>query len=90
MSSSLELHKEMIKLDLLQPEIEAKNVREYYENATRQFGTNNTALWLEYIEFEKKYGDGKKIDNIYQRALRTLDRSLTYTFMADYSLITAR
>lgn len=80
----------MISLELVQPETVPKHVRQPYEMAIRQFGTNNTSIWIDYIKYEMKHGDPKKASDIHERAVKTLDRSLTYSFIADYSLIAAK
>ncbi|XP_012523269.1 U3 small nucleolar RNA-associated protein 6 homolog [Monomorium pharaonis] len=89
-STSMDFHKKMITLELVQPETQPKYVRQPYEMATQQFGTNNTSIWIEYIKYEMKHGDPKRASDIHERAVKTLDRSLTYSFIADYSLIAAK
>ncbi|XP_011883955.1 PREDICTED: U3 small nucleolar RNA-associated protein 6 homolog, partial [Vollenhovia emeryi] len=88
--TSLDFHKKMIALELMQPETMPKYVRRPYDIATMEFGTNDTAIWIDYIKYEMKHGDPKKASNIHQQAVKTLDRSLAYSFLADYSLIAAK
>lgn len=80
----------MITLELVQPETVLKYVRRHYDRATLQFGTNNTSLWIDYIKYEMQHGDPKRVSEIYERAVKTLDGSLTYSFIKDYSLIAAK
>ncbi|XP_070150082.1 U3 small nucleolar RNA-associated protein 6 homolog [Polyergus mexicanus] len=88
--NSLEFHKKMATLEYIQPKVSLKHARRPYEVATQHFGTNNTSVWMDYINFEMKHGDPKKVGDIYERAVKMLDRNLTYSFIADYSLIVAK
>lgn len=85
----LELHKKMIELELMQPNILLKNVRKCYEMSTLQFGRNNTSVWINYITFEMKHGDPKKVGELHVRAVKSLEPALTDSFIAEYSLIKA-
>lgn len=86
---STELHKKMAALELMQPEISLKNARRPHEMSTVQFGKNNTKVWIDYIVFEMKYGDPKKVGEIHRRAVKTLDSALTDSFISEYTLIKA-
>lgn len=88
--NSLEFHKKMATLEYIQPKVSLKHARRPYEVTTQHFGTNNTSVWMDYINFEMKHGDPKKVGDIYERAVKMLDRNLTYSFIADYSLIIAK
>ncbi|XP_018057708.1 PREDICTED: U3 small nucleolar RNA-associated protein 6 homolog isoform X3 [Atta colombica] len=88
--TSLEFHKKMISLELIQPEIMSKYVRRPYEMAIMHFGTHDTSIWLDYIKYEMQYGEPKKASDIHERAVKTLDSSLTYSFIRDYGLIMAK
>nr|XP_003705650.1 PREDICTED: U3 small nucleolar RNA-associated protein 6 homolog [Megachile rotundata] len=85
----LELHKKMIELELMQPNILLKNIRKCYDMSTLQFGRNNTSVWINYITFEMKHGDPKKVGEIHVRAVKTLEPALTDSFITEYSLIKA-
>lgn len=85
--TSLEFHKKMIALELVQLDILPKYVRRPYENAILQFGKDNKSIWIDYIKYEMKHGDPKRTSYIYERAIRTLDRNLNYSFLAEYSKI---
>jgi len=80
----------MISLELIQPEIMSKYVRRPYEMAIMHFGTHDTSIWLDYIKYEMQYGEPKKASDIHERAVKTLDSSLTYSFIRDYGLIMAK
>ena len=86
----LELHKKMIELELMQPEISVKHVRKYNEMSTLQFGKNDTSIWIDYIMFEMKHGDPKKVGELHGRAVKTLEPKLTDSFISEYSLIKAK
>lgn len=86
----LELHKKMIELELMQPEISLKHVRKYNEMSTLQFGKNDISIWIDYITFEMKYGDPKKVGELHGRAVKTLEPKLTDSFISEYSLIKAK
>lgn len=86
---SIELHKKMIELELMQPEISLKHTRKCYEMSMLQFGRNNTNVWIDYITFEMKYGDPKKVGELHRRAVKTLEPELTDSFISEYSLIKA-
>ncbi|XP_011686887.1 PREDICTED: U3 small nucleolar RNA-associated protein 6 homolog [Wasmannia auropunctata] len=88
--TSLDFHKKMITLELVQPETLPKYVRRPYEKAMMHFGTKDTSIWIDYIKYEMKHGDPKRASDIHERAVKTLDRSLTYSFLQDYSLIAAK
>ncbi|XP_035731894.1 U3 small nucleolar RNA-associated protein 6 homolog [Vespa mandarinia] len=85
----LELHKKMAELELIQPEVVLKYARRPHEMAALQFGKNNTKVWIDYIIFEMKHGDPKKIGEIHRRAVKTLEAPLTDTFISEYALIKA-
>lgn len=80
----------MAALELMQPTISLKHARRPYEMATLQFGNNNTSVWMDHIMFEMKHGDPKKVGEIHSRAVKTLERSLTHSFLTDYSLVIAK
>ncbi|CAK9829319.1 U3 small nucleolar RNA-associated protein 6 homolog [Anthophora retusa] len=86
---SLELHRKMMELELMQPEVSLKHIRKCNEMSTLQFGKNNTGVWIHYITFEMKYGDPKKVGDIHRRAVKTLEPALTDSFISEYSLIKA-
>ncbi|XP_015177794.1 PREDICTED: U3 small nucleolar RNA-associated protein 6 homolog [Polistes dominula] len=85
----LELHQKMADLELMQPEIVLKHARRPYEMATLQFGKTNPKIWIDYIIFEMKHGEAKKVGKIHRRAVKTLDAALTDTFITEYALIKA-
>jgi len=44
-------------------------------------------VWMEYIKFEQKGGDAKRVSDIYMRAVRNLDPVYTDSFVAEFSLL---
>ncbi|CAD1468129.1 unnamed protein product, partial [Heterotrigona itama] len=87
---SLEMHKKMIELELMQPEISLKRVRKCNEMSVLQFGKNNTSVWINYMTFEMKHGDPKKTGELHGRAVKTLEPVLTDSFISEFSLIKAK
>ncbi|XP_011629699.1 U3 small nucleolar RNA-associated protein 6 homolog [Pogonomyrmex barbatus] len=87
--TTLEFHKKMAMLELIQPEVSLKYMRRPYDMAILQFGTNSTSVWLDYIKFEMKHGDPKNVSSLHERAVKMLDHSLISSFIEDYSLIVA-
>ncbi|XP_012267956.2 U3 small nucleolar RNA-associated protein 6 homolog [Athalia rosae] len=83
----LELHKKMAAIELMQPEISLKHARRPHEMATMQFGGSNTDVWMDYVMFELKVGDPKKVGEIHMRAVKTLEAPLADSFITEYSLI---
>lgn len=79
----------MMGLELMQPEISSKNMRKCHEMSTFQFGKNNTSVWIDYIAFEMKHGDPKKIGEIHRRAVKTLEPELADSFISQYTLMKA-
>ena len=88
-SSFLELHKKMASLELLQPNISLRNARRPHEIATMLFGKSNTDVWIDYITFEMKHGDARKVTEIHARARQTLEPALSDVFISEYSLLKA-
>lgn len=86
---SLKFHKKMASLEIMQPDVSLKHARRPYELAAHQFGNNDKSVWMDYIMFEMKYGDPKKVCDIRARALKNLERNLTYSFIGDYDRITS-
>lgn len=43
-------------------------------------------VWMEYIKFEQKGGDAKRVSDIYIRAVRNLDPVYTDSFVSEFSL----
>ncbi|XP_008559011.1 U3 small nucleolar RNA-associated protein 6 homolog [Microplitis demolitor] len=83
----LELHKEMADIELIQPDICKQNARRPHEMATSQFGKTNTEVWINFIEFEIKFGDPSKVTDIHRRAVRTLETTHVDKFISAYNII---
>lgn len=79
------MHETVIKMELAQPKINVKRVREVYEKAILQFGEQNVALWLKYINFEITRGDSKNICLVREKAGKMLDSALKDVFDAHYN-----
>lgn len=79
----------MIELELIQPEISPKHLRKCYEMSMLQFGKSNSSIWIDYMKFEMKHGEPKKVGDIHRRAVKTLEPALTDSFISEYSLIKA-
>lgn len=84
--SSLELHKQMARLEEIQVVPNVNGWRKCHEMATQFFGKDNVNVWLELINFEKRHGDAKKISQLYQRAMANLDPALVGDFITAYNL----
>lgn len=79
----------MALIETMQPEISLKHARKPYDMAIMHFGENNINVWIDYILFEIKHGDPKKVGDIHRNAVKSLSSSLTNSFIAEYSLIKA-
>ncbi|XP_076230226.1 U3 small nucleolar RNA-associated protein 6 homolog isoform X2 [Nomia melanderi] len=86
---SIEMHKKMMELEFMQPEMSLKHLRKCNEMSTLQFGKSNASVWIDYIKFEMKHGDPKKVGDIHRRAVKTLNPELTEPFISEYSLMKA-
>ena len=42
---------------------------------------------MEFIKFEQKYGDAKKVSDIYACAVNNLDTLLTDSFISEFSMV---
>lgn len=76
-----------MELEFMQPEMSLKHLRKCNEMSTLQFGKNNTSVWIDYIKFEMKHGDPKKVGDLHRRAVKTLNPELTEPFISEYSLM---
>ncbi|KAH0560108.1 U3 small nucleolar RNA-associated protein 6 homolog [Cotesia glomerata] len=83
----LELHKEMAEIELIQPDICKQNARRPHEMATSQFGKTNTEVWINFIEFEMKYGEPHKVSDIHHRAVKTLEATYSDSFISAFNII---
>ncbi|XP_019699148.1 U3 small nucleolar RNA-associated protein 6 homolog isoform X2 [Harpegnathos saltator] len=84
---SLECHKKMVSLEVMQPDISLKHARRPHELATHLFGKNDKSVWMDYMKFEFKHGDPLKAGHIHNRAVKTLDNSLVASFIEDFVLM---
>lgn len=84
---NIELYEKMIAFELLQKDVNVKQIRSLYETACLYFGSSHPDLWLDFIQFEKERGDSMLVTDIYWRAVKQLEPSLSDTFITDYSLL---
>ncbi|MGH0148779.1 UNVERIFIED_CONTAM: hypothetical protein FKN15_014338 [Acipenser sinensis] len=65
-----------------------QNLREYYERALREFGSEEDNLWLDYIKEELNHPQGKpeNCGKIHWRAMRVLQGERVERFIAKYTL----
>uniref|UniRef100_A0A336LW32 CSON002680 protein n=1 Tax=Culicoides sonorensis TaxID=179676 RepID=A0A336LW32_CULSO len=68
----LELHRKMAQIETAQLTVNKAAGRECYEYAVQFYGRTNVEIWLEYIAFERDYGDAKLTGNIHERARKVL------------------
>lgn len=82
----LELHQKMAYLEsqALKPNI--AKWRECHEYTTQFFGKTNTAVWINYLQFERDHGEPKSMTGIYERAKQTLDTNLVDNFISEHTL----
>ncbi|XP_033211586.1 U3 small nucleolar RNA-associated protein 6 homolog [Belonocnema kinseyi] len=84
---SLEFHKKMIEIEMMQPEIVLKKVRECFEIGILQLGSTDVKFWMDFVKFEFKHGDCIQAPKIYSRAVNALTPTLADQFIAEYSIL---
>ncbi|XP_060700398.1 U3 small nucleolar RNA-associated protein 6 homolog [Hemiscyllium ocellatum] len=87
---SLEFFKKMIAIEKQQQEYSRmERIREYYEQALREFGSTNADLWLEYIKEEQEHPQGKPelTGQIHWRAMKVLAGIEVERFVSQYTLL---
>ncbi|XP_078391253.1 U3 small nucleolar RNA-associated protein 6 homolog isoform X2 [Cetorhinus maximus] len=86
---SLEFFKRMIAIEKEQECSKMQCLREYYEQALREFGSTSADLWLEYIEEEWNHPQGKAeyTGQIHWRAMKTLGGLQVERFVSRYTLL---
>lgn len=84
--SSLEMHKQMARMEEMQQVANIPAWRKCHEMATQFFGQDTVDVWLEMIKFEKVNGDAKRVSQLYQRAMSSLSPCLVGTFITAYNL----
>ncbi|KAL0276206.1 UNVERIFIED_CONTAM: hypothetical protein PYX00_003820 [Menopon gallinae] len=83
----LELLNEMISLESMQPDMNKKVIRRCHEMACNFAGKDNLDVWIAYLEFELKHGDGDGPFLIYVRAVRNLNADLVDEFISRYNTL---
>ena len=65
-----------------------ENLREYYERALREFGTDDSDLWMDYIKEELNHplGRPENCGQLYWRAMKMLQGEAVEQFMAKNAL----
>ncbi|MGH0147865.1 UNVERIFIED_CONTAM: hypothetical protein FKN15_061104 [Acipenser sinensis] len=85
---SLAFFQKMIQIEKEQETCKMQNLREYYERALREFGSEEDNLWLDYIKEELNHPQGKpeNCGKIHWRAMRVLQGERVERFIAKYTL----
>ncbi|XP_059484822.1 U3 small nucleolar RNA-associated protein 6 homolog isoform X2 [Neocloeon triangulifer] len=81
---SIDLHKKMVEIELQQEKVDVKSARKCYELACDQFGGNDSDIWMDFINFELKFGSKTLIAGLYMRASKTLAKSESEIFIQKY------
>ncbi|XP_068945974.1 U3 small nucleolar RNA-associated protein 6 homolog [Petaurus breviceps papuanus] len=86
---SVQFFRKMIQIEKEQETCKMLNLREYYERALREFGSENSDLWLDYIKEELNHPCGKpeNCGQIHWRAMKMLKGELVEEFVAKYTLL---
>lgn len=83
-----ELHKKMVELELLKLDPNPEEIRKCFEYQCKFFGKTQIEVWLEYIKFERNYGDPKLSSTIFTRAQNTLESvDLQNLFESSYRIL---
>lgn len=64
-------------------------LRKCYENAALQFGKTNTNVWIDYIKFERDFGEPKRMTLIFEKAKDCLTAEYVDDFIAEFTLLKA-
>uniref|UniRef100_A0A8C0ADX4 UTP6 small subunit processome component n=1 Tax=Bos mutus grunniens TaxID=30521 RepID=A0A8C0ADX4_BOSMU len=88
---SVDFFRKMIQFEKEQESCKMENLREYYERALREFGTNDSDLWMDYIKEELNHplGRPENCGQIYWRAMKMLQGESVEQFMAKHALYQA-
>ncbi|XP_006635290.2 U3 small nucleolar RNA-associated protein 6 homolog [Lepisosteus oculatus] len=79
----------MIQLEKEQKPSKMSALRDYYERALREFGSEDEDLWLDYIkeELSNPQGQMENCGKIHWRAMRTLEGEQVERFVTQYTLL---
>lgn len=83
----LELHTKMIELEGMQIKPDADALRKCHEMVSQMFGKDGPQIWIDFLKFERDDGEPKRISQVYQRAVNSLNVDLVGDFINQYNLI---
>ncbi|XFF83500.1 hypothetical protein AB1E18_009719 [Capra hircus] len=85
---SVDFFRKMIQFEKEQESCKMENLREYYERALREFGTDDSDLWMDYIKEELNHplGRPENCGQLYWRAMKMLQGEAVEQFMAKNAL----
>ncbi|OWR44253.1 u3 small nucleolar RNA-associated protein 6 [Danaus plexippus plexippus] len=81
-----EVHSIMIDIEMNQEKPSLKNVRKCYEALVQHHGKSNIKVWMDYINFEQKYGNAQAVPSIHRRAIGMLDKNSVDDFIKAQTL----
>lgn len=87
----LEINKRVVVHETIEQELDIHNVtesRKCFDLAMKLYGKTRPNLWLEYIKFERDFGDVKKMNVLFSIARLELDPIYLETFVSQYELLT--
>lgn len=87
---SPELFRKMIYIERLQMKSSVECLRRYFEDAIKEYGSEDVDFWVELIQLELEHPDGDvlRIDMYHWRALKSLTDENTESFVTKYTLLT--
>ncbi|KAH9638990.1 hypothetical protein HF086_000916 [Spodoptera exigua] len=83
--TQIEVHTNMIDIEMLQEKPNPKYIRKCYECAVQHHGTDNVDLWVKYMEFETDH-NAQATPAIYRRAVGTLKKKHVDQFIRAQTL----
>lgn len=83
--TQIEVHRNMIEIEIAQEKPNVKSIRKCYECAVQHHGTDNVDIWMEYMEFETK-NNAQATPAIYRRAVGMLKKELVDAFLREQTL----
>lgn len=82
----IDVHNNMIEIELAQEKVNVKNIKKYYECAIQHHGADNVDVWMKYLAFETAH-NAQAAPIIYRRAISTLKKELVDEFIKAQTLI---
>lgn len=76
----------MIEIEKSQDKPNAKQIRKCYEYLALHHGQQNVDIWMDYINFEMKFGNAQLSPAIYRRAVASLKKDLVDDFIKAQTL----